>query len=303
MAPAAHLPAERDRVLILDFGSQFTQLIARRIREQHVYCEIHPPTLDVAAVRALTPAGIVLSGGPASVLDPGSPDVDPAHPRARRARCSAICYGMQLLMHRLGGRRSSRRTIASTAARCSSSSATTRCSTASTGAAERDGLDEPRRPRAAPAARLHRARARARARPSPRCAIATQPIWGLLFHPEVVHTDGGAAAARELRARASAAAPAPGRWRPSSTRRSRGSARASARAARCAGSPAASIPRSRRRSCTARSATQLHLHLRRQRPAARRASARRWRRSSARASASSSSPCAPRSASSRRCAA
>src|SRR5512134_15352 len=101
MAPAAHLPAERDRVLILDFGSQFTQLIARRIREQHVYCEIHPGTIDVEAVRAFDPCGIVLSGGPASVLDPGSPDVDLRILELGRP-VLAICYGMQLLMQRLG---------------------------------------------------------------------------------------------------------------------------------------------------------------------------------------------------------
>ena len=68
---------ESDRILILDFGSQYTQLIARRIREQHVYCEIQPPTLGLEEVRAWNPAGIVLSGGPSSVLDLGAPDVDP----------------------------------------------------------------------------------------------------------------------------------------------------------------------------------------------------------------------------------
>ena len=70
--PAASA-SESDRILILDFGSQFTQLIARRIREQHVYCEIHPAGMSLAALRAWQPDGIVLSGGPSSVLDPGAP--------------------------------------------------------------------------------------------------------------------------------------------------------------------------------------------------------------------------------------
>ena len=65
MPPDAH----RDRVLILDFGSQFTQLIARRIRERGVYCEIHPCHVALDVVRAFAPKGIVLSGGPSSVLD------------------------------------------------------------------------------------------------------------------------------------------------------------------------------------------------------------------------------------------
>jgi GMP synthase (glutamine-hydrolysing) len=96
------LPAERERILILDFGSQFTQLIARRIREQRVYCEIHPPSLDRAAVEAWGPSGIVLSGGPASVLDPGSPQLDPEILGIGRP-VLGICYGLQLLAHGLGG--------------------------------------------------------------------------------------------------------------------------------------------------------------------------------------------------------
>jgi len=75
--------AQRSRILILDFGSQYTQLIARRIREQRVYCEIHPPTLTAREARALGAAGLVLSGGPASVLDAGAPQAadGPGPPR------------------------------------------------------------------------------------------------------------------------------------------------------------------------------------------------------------------------------
>jgi GMP synthase (glutamine-hydrolysing) len=103
MATGSRHPAsERDRILILDFGSQFTQLIARRIREQHVYCEIHAAGMPVDAVRAWEPDGIVLSGGPASVLDPGSPDLDPGIADLG-VPVLGICYGLQILAHRLGG--------------------------------------------------------------------------------------------------------------------------------------------------------------------------------------------------------
>jgi GMP synthase (glutamine-hydrolysing) len=92
-------------VLILDFGSQYTQLIARRIREQSVYCEIHPYTLaaDLAKVKALAPIGIVLSGGPNSVYDEGAPTI-PAGLYELGIPVLGICYGAQLTAHVLGGK-------------------------------------------------------------------------------------------------------------------------------------------------------------------------------------------------------
>ena len=66
-----------NRILILDYGSQFTQLIARRIREERVYCEIHPPTMTVEEIRRWRPRGIILSGGPASVYGDDVPSADP----------------------------------------------------------------------------------------------------------------------------------------------------------------------------------------------------------------------------------
>jgi len=92
----------RDRILVLDFGSQYTQLIARRVRELHVYCEIHPADLDLAKVQAFAPSGIVLSGGPSSVLDGDAPDCDPAVFELG-VPILGICYGLQLMVHRLGG--------------------------------------------------------------------------------------------------------------------------------------------------------------------------------------------------------
>jgi len=92
-------------VLVLDFGSQYTQLIARRIREQSVYCEIHPYTLgaDLAKIRAMAPLGIILSGGPNSVYDDGAPHI-PAGLYELGIPVLGICYGAQLTAHLLGGK-------------------------------------------------------------------------------------------------------------------------------------------------------------------------------------------------------
>jgi GMP synthase (glutamine-hydrolysing) len=93
----------RELVLIVDFGSQYTQLIARRVREQRVYCEIHPCTLPFDQIRAMAPRAIILSGGPASVYGEGAPTID------KRifdlgVPVLGICYGLQLMAHLLGGK-------------------------------------------------------------------------------------------------------------------------------------------------------------------------------------------------------
>ena len=93
---------EHDRVLILDFGSQFTQLIARSIREERVYCEIHPPTRSLDWIRAWDPAAVILSGGPSSVYDDDVPGTDPELLKAGFP-ILGICYGMQLIAHIEGG--------------------------------------------------------------------------------------------------------------------------------------------------------------------------------------------------------
>src|SRR5438105_10936976 len=93
----------QDKVLILDFGSQVTQLIARRVRENGVYCEIQPYTASEAKIRAFDPRGIILSGGPASVTvatAPRAPDVV----FRLGVPVLAICYGMQTMCAQLGGR-------------------------------------------------------------------------------------------------------------------------------------------------------------------------------------------------------
>ena len=87
---------EHDRILILDFGSQYTQLIARRIREEKVYSEIHPPTQSIDWIREWGPKGIILSGGPSSVYDEGMPTTDPDLLKLG-VPVLGICYGMQLI--------------------------------------------------------------------------------------------------------------------------------------------------------------------------------------------------------------
>jgi GMP synthase (glutamine-hydrolysing) len=90
-------------VLILDYGSQFTQLIARRVRENRVYSEIRPHTLALEEIERLAPIGVILSGGPQSVYEEGAPTVDPRL-FDLGIPVLGICYGMQLMAYRLGGR-------------------------------------------------------------------------------------------------------------------------------------------------------------------------------------------------------
>ncbi|MCI0334492.1 MAG: glutamine-hydrolyzing GMP synthase [Planctomycetes bacterium] len=92
-----------ERVLVLDFGSQYAQLIARRVREQHVYGEIVRHDISAARVREIGPKGIILSGGPASVYAEGAPKCDPAIFELG-IPVLGICYGMQLICHASGGR-------------------------------------------------------------------------------------------------------------------------------------------------------------------------------------------------------
>ncbi len=92
-----------EKILVLDFGSQYTQLIARRLRELGVYCEILPCTASPEQIRAFRPRGVVLSGGPASVLAEGSPRADRSV-YDLGVPVLGICYGLQLLAHELGGK-------------------------------------------------------------------------------------------------------------------------------------------------------------------------------------------------------
>lgn len=91
-----------ERILILDFGSQYTQLIARRVRESHVYCEIHPFNMAIQEIRAFQPKGIILSGGPAGVYQKEAPLPDPLI-FSLQVPILGICYGLQVMAHQLGG--------------------------------------------------------------------------------------------------------------------------------------------------------------------------------------------------------
>ena len=99
---ARHQP-DHQRLLIVDFGSQVTQLIARRLREARIYCEIHPyQKVDAAFLAAFRPQAVILSGGPASVTEPDSPRAAPEI-FTLGVPVLGICYGQQAMMAQLGG--------------------------------------------------------------------------------------------------------------------------------------------------------------------------------------------------------
>ena len=91
-----------EKILILDFGGQYNQLIARRVRECNVYCEIRPYTMTLDEIKAYDPIGIIFTGGPNSVYLPEAPRVDPAVFELG-IPVLGICYGCQLMAHTLGG--------------------------------------------------------------------------------------------------------------------------------------------------------------------------------------------------------
>jgi len=92
----------QERILILDFGSQYTQLIARRVREAHVYCELHPYDMELAAIKSFNAKGIILSGGPKSVYESGAPEIA-EELFELGVPVLGICYGMQLMSRHFGG--------------------------------------------------------------------------------------------------------------------------------------------------------------------------------------------------------
>ena len=259
-APAAtHADIHADRILILDFGSQYTQLIARRVRELGVYCEIHPWDMSDAEVRAFAPTRRH------PLRRPGVGDRRRTPPRAPQAVFElgvpvlGICYGMQTMAQQLGGRSSPAP---------SASSATPRYAPAATPAARRHRgphatrrghgaarcVDEPRRSRRRAAARIHAHRLhrrRAPRRPWPMSAPLLRravPSRGHAHHAGRAHLLS--ASCTRSAAAASAGAPAT-----SSRMRSRACARRWARARCCSDCPAAWIPPWSPRCCTGPSAT------------------------------------------------
>jgi GMP synthase (glutamine-hydrolysing) len=94
--------AERESIIVIDFGSQYSMLIARRVRESKVYCELVSPDTPWEKIAALNPKGFILSGGPASVYQPGAP-LAPAYVYEGHFPVLGICYGMQVITQQLGG--------------------------------------------------------------------------------------------------------------------------------------------------------------------------------------------------------
>ncbi len=179
----------RDAIAILDFGSQYTQLIARRVREAHVYCELYSWDTAPEEVLALEPRGFILSGGPASVYTPGAPRL-PEYVLARGVPVLGLCYGMQLLAHRLGGR-------VAPAARREYGPAEVELTGPNTPL-----LSTPHPPSSIQVWMSHGDRIEAlppgfevlaRSANSPVAAMGdlARNLYGLQFHPEVVHTPQG----------------------------------------------------------------------------------------------------------------
>src|SRR4051812_28689872 len=94
---------ESERILVFDFGAQYAQLIARRVREQNIFCQLVRHDLPAERVAELKPRGLIFSGGPASVYEPGAPHCDPKL-FDLGIPVLGICYGMQLTAHLLGGK-------------------------------------------------------------------------------------------------------------------------------------------------------------------------------------------------------
>jgi len=180
---------ESQRVLILDFGSQFTQLIARRVREAHVFCEIHPPTRDLAWIKSFAPAGIILSGGPNSVYDEGAPTTD-AGVFDLGIPVLGVCYGMQLMAHLTGGKvspsgeREYGRAELEIVAKDDLFAGFDAGSSTTVWASHGDKVDL--------AAETFVCLAKSANAPMAAFRHRSKPLYGVQFHPEVVHTVRGA---------------------------------------------------------------------------------------------------------------
>lgn len=177
---------QRDLILIIDFGSQYTQLIARRIREVKVYSEIHPHTISFENVQKLQPKGIILSGGPMSVYDDSAPSIDPQIFNLK-VPFLGVCYGLQLICKNFGGKvePASDREYGKSILRITDNSDILRGieDASVVWMSHGDYLTELPKGFKVVGESEH----------SPICAISNpaKRFFGLQFHPEVVHTEEG----------------------------------------------------------------------------------------------------------------
>ncbi|NBO92801.1 MAG: glutamine-hydrolyzing GMP synthase [Planctomycetia bacterium] len=178
--------ADRETILILDFGSQYGQLIARRVREQNVFCQIVRHDLPATRIKQLAPRGLILSGGPASVYEPNAPKCDPAIFELG-IPVLGICYGMQLACQALGGevRPSSRREYGRAVVRVHDSDGLFQDVPGETVVwmSHGDQVQE--------ASEGFIALAETETCPVAAVRHAVRPVYGLQFHPEVSHTPQG----------------------------------------------------------------------------------------------------------------
>ncbi len=176
----------KENILIIDFGSQYTQLITRRIREDNVYSEIHPHTITLSQIKETKPAGIILSGGPMSVYDDGAPKIDPKILNLG-IPILGICYGLQFISLTLGGKvePASDREYGKARLKIKSNSPIFENvkNDSIVWMSHGDYLESSPEGFNVIAVSDH----------SPICAISDEEkkIYGLQFHPEVMHTDEG----------------------------------------------------------------------------------------------------------------
>ena len=177
----------RQKLLIIDFGSQYTQLITRRVRESNVYSEIHPHTITLDAVKKMKPVGIILSGGPMSVYDEGAPKIDPGILKLD-VPILGICYGLQILCKNFGGEveSASDREYGKAVLRILEDAKLFDGVVRNSIAWMSHGDYLTKIPKGFSVV--------AKSEHSPMCAIANEEknIYGVQFHPEVVHTEEGA---------------------------------------------------------------------------------------------------------------
>jgi GMP synthase (glutamine-hydrolysing) len=195
-----------DAIAVLDFGSQYAQLITRRIREAHVYCELFPWNASPDSVLALEPKGFILSGGPASVYEPAAPQV-PAYILEARLPILGICYGMQALTLALGGivTPSDKREYGPAEVETIHSNPILSEGWRSVWMSHGDHIERP------PDGFIKLARSAN----SPNAAIGdlNRSYYGVQFHPEVRHTQGGSEILRRFAIEVCAARPD---WTPES---------------------------------------------------------------------------------------